>query len=100
MLVALNATLFEQASDTAVTSKAIYYFLDYAATKLNAKIRYHASGMHLHINSNASYLAVCQACSCAGDHFILSNTTTNTSKPSDHPTLNGTSTLNTARYIM
>ena len=46
--------------------------------------------MNLHIDSDISYLSVHQVCSRAGGHFILSDTTTATSKPPVHPTLNVT----------
>jgi hypothetical protein len=42
-------------------------------THLDAKIRYHASKMILNVHSNASYLSVPCACSCAGGYFFLSS---------------------------
>ena len=90
MLVALNAISAKQASATSTAPKSVSHFLDYAVTNLNAKNHYHASGMRLHIDSDASYLLVRQVRSRVGGHFIHSKATAKISKHPDHPTINGT----------
>ena len=47
--------------------------LDYAATYPNAKIRYHASDMVLHADSDAAYLVLPNAKSRIAGHFYLSS---------------------------
>jgi hypothetical protein len=66
--------------------------LDYLATHPDATIRYHASGMVLHIHSDASYLSVSNARSRLGGLFFLGN------KFPEQETLNG-SILNVAAVI-
>ena len=56
MLVAFNSIASEQANNTESTAKSVTRLLNYAATHSEA-IKYHASGMILHIHSNASFLA-------------------------------------------
>ena len=58
--------------------------------------------MRLHIDSNVSYLSVYQACSRADGHFILGDTTVDTSKPPVSPTPNGTlhAEFSTLRNVM
>jgi hypothetical protein len=66
--------------------------LDYLATHPDAKIRYHASDMVLHIQSSASYLSVSNARSRLGGLFFLGN------KSPEQDALNG-SILNVAAII-
>jgi hypothetical protein len=61
LLVALNSLASEQSKGTQHTAKAIVQILNYCATHPNAAIRYHASSMALHIDSDASYLSLPQA---------------------------------------
>jgi hypothetical protein len=62
--------------------------MDYAATYPTAIIRYHASDMALHIDSDATYLVLPNARSrYAGHYFLSSRPTPPPSKPS--PTPNG-----------
>jgi hypothetical protein len=56
MLHALNVLAASQKRGTQATVEALVHFLNYAATHPNAKIRYRASAMVLHINSDVSYL--------------------------------------------
>ncbi len=58
MLPALNTIGSEQTKSTKQTEQKCYRLLDYAATYPNAFIRYHASDMVLHVDSDASYLSV------------------------------------------
>jgi hypothetical protein len=81
MLVALGSLASAQTKGTESTAQAVTQLLNYCATHPDAVLRYHASDMHLHIHSDASYLSESKARSRAGgDHFL-------SSKPSDKPPL-------------
>jgi hypothetical protein len=58
--------------DLGPTMDALVHLLNYAATHPEAKIRYHASDMVLHIVSDASYLSASEARSRLGGYFFLS----------------------------
>jgi hypothetical protein len=58
ILMSLNDIATEQTMVTEKTQAATNQMLDYLATHPDATIRYHASDMILHINSDASYLSV------------------------------------------
>ena len=73
MLVALNKIGAEQASPTTDTVQKTKVLMDYAAPQLDAIIRFHASSMCLHINSDAAYLVQPKACSSAAGHYYLSD---------------------------
>jgi hypothetical protein len=79
MLVALNKIAAQQAAPTAETVTKTKMLLDYAATNPEATVRYHASDMCLHIDSDAAYLVQPKGHSRAAGHFYLSN------KPSPTP---------------
>ena len=49
--------------------KNIHQFLDYMATYPNAVVRFHATDMILHANTNASYLNKPESFSCAAGYF-------------------------------
>ena len=103
MLVALGTLAEQQSHGTQQTLEAIVQLLNYAATHPNATIRYHASNMILHIDSDASYLSMLQARSRAGGFFYLSNRpTTPTVAPTVTPKLNGAIlvTSNRIRNVM
>ena len=51
----------------------INHFLGYAATRLDAKITYHKSDMHLWVHTDASYLTVIKSRSRAGGYHYFSN---------------------------
>jgi hypothetical protein len=90
MLVALGSLAEEQTKGTANTAKAVSQLLDYAATHPDASIRYSASGMILHLDSDASYLSLPKACSRAGGFYHLSARSNNPTKaPTQTPPLNG-----------
>jgi hypothetical protein len=72
-----------QTKATEKMQAATNQLLDYLATHPDAIIRYHASDMILHINSDASYLSVSNARSRLGGLFFLGN------KPPEQDTLNG-----------
>jgi hypothetical protein len=57
----LNDIATEQTNATEKTQAATDQILDYLATHPDATIRYHASDMVLHIDSDASYLSVSNA---------------------------------------
>ena len=56
-MVVLDIIAAEQSNSTQATDKAVTQILNFAATHLEAIIRYHVSGMFLHINSNAYFLS-------------------------------------------
>lgn len=90
LLVALNTIASSQAKATEHTAAAVTHLLDYCATHPNAMIKYFASDMTLHIDSDASYLSVSLARSRAGGHFYLSEHSNDKSKaPTTVPTNNG-----------
>jgi hypothetical protein len=73
VLMPLNDITTEQTKATEKTQAATNQMLDYLATHSDATIRYHASGMILHIHSDALYLSVSNARSCLGGLFFLGN---------------------------
>ena len=85
MLVALSSLASAQASGTEATALAATRLLNYAATNPNAVLRFHASDMILHIDSDASYLSEPHARSRAGGFHYLSSHP----KPNTKPPLNG-----------
>lgn len=85
ILVALGTIASQQASPTKKTMKAINQLMNYCATNPDTVIRYHASDMILHIDSDASYLSCSKARSrAAGYHFLSSHP----KDPSKAPTPN------------
>ncbi|KAG7366876.1 hypothetical protein IV203_029546 [Nitzschia inconspicua] len=71
MLPALGTISTQQAKPTTNTLTAITKFLNYAASNPDACVRYRTSGMHLHFESNASYLSEPKARSrYAGYHYL------------------------------
>jgi hypothetical protein len=67
----LNDIATEQTTTTRKTNTVSGQLLDYLATHPDAKIRFHASDMILHIHSDASYLSVSNARSRFGELFYL-----------------------------
>jgi hypothetical protein len=73
MLVALGTLASAQTKGTQATADACTHLLNYCATHPDATLRYHASDMHLHSHSDASYLSETHARSrYAGIHFLSS----------------------------
>jgi hypothetical protein len=66
VLMPLNDIATEQTKATEKTQAATNQLLDYLVTHPDATIRYHASDMILHINSDASCLSVSNARSRLG----------------------------------
>jgi hypothetical protein len=77
MLVALSTLAASQTKGTQQMAKACTKLLNYAATPPDAKIRYNASTMILHVYSDASYLLEPQARSRVRGYFYLGDGTTN-----------------------
>ena len=73
MLRALNEISRVQARPTKDTMAKAEWFIYYNATYPNAIIRYHASQMVLHIDSDAAYLAMPEARSVYAGHLYLSD---------------------------
>ena len=73
MLPAINEISATQSSPTTKTMRACTMLMDYAATYPLAIIRYHASDMVLHIDSDAAYLVLPNARSRYVGHYYLSN---------------------------
>ena len=90
MLTALGSIAAQQAKGTEKTYANILWLLNYTATHSNAKIRYTASNMILHIHSNASYLSEPRARSRAGGNYFLGDERPDISTPpTTRPRLNG-----------
>ena len=90
MLVALGTIAAAQSQATEHTAHAVVRLLNYAASHPDAVIRYKASGMTLHIHSDASYLSEPKARSRAGGHFFLSRQPLDpTAAPVNQPPQNG-----------
>jgi hypothetical protein len=75
----INFLTSEQSKATAVTAYKVIKLLNYWNTHPETKMRYHASGMILHIHSDASYLSENEAKSRAGGFFYMGRST-NTDK--------------------
>ena len=93
MLVAIGDIATQQAKGTKATMQAIVQLMNYCTTHPDAIVRYHASEMCLHIDSDASYLSVSKARSrIAGFHYLSSNpsnTDTKSTQPQQPPPSNG-----------
>ena len=84
ILPALNEIASEQAHPTQRTKEKAQRLMDYVNTYQHAFIRYKASDMILHIDSNAAYLVAPKARSRVAGYFHLSD------HPSkQHANLNG-----------
>ena len=71
MLPALTEISSSQSAPSQHTKQACDMLMDYANTYPNAKIRYYASGMILHIDSDAAYLVMKNARSRIAGHYFL-----------------------------
>ena len=71
ILMSLSAIAGEQAAATENTERKVLKLLNYLATHLEAKIRFHASDMILNIHSDASYLSETRARSRLAGYFFL-----------------------------
>ena len=68
MLVALNNIAAHQATPTQHIRDKCTHLLDYAATYKNVQLRFTASDMILHVDSDAAYLVQDGARSCIAGH--------------------------------
>jgi hypothetical protein len=66
---------------TQATMQAITQLLNYCATHPEATVRYIASNMVLHVESDASYLTAPKAQSCAAGYHFLSSRPQDPTKP-------------------
>ena len=82
MLPALNALSRQQAKPTEQTLKRVHHLLNYWASNPTIIIRYHASNMVLHIDTDAAYLVMPGAKSRIAGYYYLSSDT-------NQPPLNG-----------
>jgi len=71
MLVALNKLDRQQAYPTEKTMEAVTMLLDYAATHPNAKVRFTASDVVLHIDTDAAFLVQPQAKSRVAGYYFM-----------------------------
>ena len=78
MLPGLNEISVHQLKPTKATQRKVRQLLDYVASHSNAVLRYHASAMVLHIDSDAAYLVLPQAKSRIAGHYYLSDDPTYT----------------------
>ena len=97
MLVAFGMLATQQAAPMVATLQAITHLLNYCATNPEATIRYQASDMTLHVESDALYLSKTIGRSrAAGLHYLSCRSLT----PDIAPTTNGNSTpTNGAIYV-
>lgn len=71
MLPAIGTLATQQAAPTEKTMAAITHLLNYCATNPEAIVRFHASDMILHVESDASYLSESKSRSrAAGVHYL------------------------------
>ena len=85
ILPALNEIAAQQAHPTKSTEQKAQRLMDYLNTYPNASIRYHASDMILHIDSDAVYLVAPKSRSRVAGFYYLSNHPT----PQHQANLNG-----------
>ena len=89
ILPALNEIASEQAQPTQQTKQKAQRLMDYVNTYPNTYIRYYASNMILHIDSDAAYLVAPKARSRIAGYYYFSN----------HPSKNTTTRLNGAIHV-
>ena len=71
MLPAINQIGTQQALSTKNTLKQIQHLMDYANTYKNVHLRYHASDMQLHVDTDAAFLVLPKARSRIAGYFRL-----------------------------
>jgi hypothetical protein len=75
LILPINVLASEQSKATEVTADKVIKLLNYCNTHPETKIRYHASGIILHIHSDTSYLSEKEAKSRAGGFFYMGSST-------------------------
>ena len=89
ILTALGSIAAQQSKGKEKTYADTLWLLNYAATHLNAKIRYAASDTILYIHSDVSYLSEPRSHSRAGGHYFLGDKRPDmTTSPTNRPRLN------------
>ena len=73
MLPGLNEVSTQQSTPTINTQRKVNDLLNYVSCHPNAVIRFHASDMCLHVDSDAAYLVLPKARSRLAGHFFLSD---------------------------
>jgi hypothetical protein len=93
MLAAIGSIATQQANATQNTLRAVTQLLDYAASYPDAIVHFKASGMVLHVESDASYLSETKARSRVAGYHYLSDAPLDPTKPpapdAHPPLLNG-----------
>ena len=90
MLVALKTIAAQRSKSTQEIAKKVVQILNYAATHPEEINRYHASGMTLHMHSDASFLSAPWSKSRYGRYHYLSEPSSDPRKPLHKPPpLNG-----------
>ena len=88
ILPALNDIAMFQSKPTEHIRDKCTRLLDYVSTFPNVTLRYHASNMHLHVDSDAAYLVAPKARSrIAGFYYFKKDTDGNTIFAPNHPIL-------------
>ena len=85
ILPAVNTIALSQTKPTNKTIKKVNMLLNYVHTYPNPKVRYYASDMRLHIDSDAAYLIAPKAKSRISGYYYCSKNT----KPNEKVPLNG-----------
>ena len=80
-LPALNEIASAQAKPRETTKKKAQQLMDYLHTYPNAYLRFHASDMVLHVESDAAYLVALKAWSRIAGYFHLSDHPNKTNNP-------------------
>ena len=72
ILTALNEIATQQSKPTITTEQKAQMLMDYLATYPNAKLRFYAGDMKLHVETDAAYLVLPNVRSRVAGHFYLS----------------------------
>jgi hypothetical protein len=90
LIPAIGSIATEQSHATELTLQGITKLLNHVATYPDASIRFHASGMQVYVESDASYLSETKARSrFAGYHYLSDKLEDPTKPPANQPPLNG-----------
>ena len=76
MLLAIDGIASQQENPTSMMEDKCKIIMDYADTHISAIMRYHASDMRLHVDSDAAYLFLPQVRSRGAGQFYLSSNPT------------------------
>jgi hypothetical protein len=80
LIMPINVLASEQSNATEVTAHKVIKLLNYCNPHQETKIRYHASYMILHIDSDTSYLSENEAKSRVGGFFYMGSNNKNDKK--------------------